>query len=100
MENILIFRLNRVITCINAWDYDDIFNEKLMEARRYARHILQEQCVLGEIIHITSDALSKAKHTKKEKEQITEKLRSIQKDLKDLILIYLTAQKSTEPPVE
>ena len=75
----LLSRLDRAITCVNAYDSDKIFNEKLMEVRQYARFLRGKSCAMEEIINITNDALSKTRHSKKEKEQITKKLRSIQK---------------------
>ena len=40
------------------------------------------ECVLEEIIQIIDDTLSESRHTQKEKEQITKKLCSIQKEIK------------------
>ncbi len=79
MNKKLLSRLVRAITAINAHDSDRIFLENLMEVRHYARFMHDER--MEEIIRITNDALSKARHTKREKEEITEKLRSLKKDL-------------------
>ena len=82
MKTMLLSRLNRAITCINAYDSDKVFNEKLKEARQYAQFMNEKDCNLEEIIHVINDALSRIKHSKKEKEQIIKKLRFIQKKIK------------------
>lgn len=82
MNKKLLSRLDCAIVCINEYDSDEIFNEKLMEVKQYARFIHEKERVLEEILHITNDTLSKARHTKREKKEITEKLRSIEKELK------------------
>ena len=80
MKEKLLSRLDRAITCVNAYDSDTIFNNKIEEIRRYARFI--GGCDLKEIIQITDETLSKPKHSPKEKEQITKKLCSIQEKIK------------------
>ncbi len=82
MHKRLLSRLNRAITCVNAYDSDKTFDKKLMEVRRYARFMNDGECVLEEIIQIIDDTLSESRHTQKEKEQITKKLCSIQKEIK------------------
>lgn len=90
MKKKLLFRLDRAITCVNAYDSDKIFNEKLQEIRQYARFINDGDCDLEEIIQITDDTLSKPKHSPKEKEQITKKLCSIQEKIKKELLDCLS----------
>ena len=81
MKTSLLSRLNRAITHINADDSDTTFNEKLLEVRQYARFMNKKNNVLEEIIHITDGALSTTKHSKREKREIIEQLRSSQKKI-------------------
>ncbi|MBR5083962.1 MAG: LysR family transcriptional regulator [Prevotella sp.] len=83
MKKNLLSRLDRAITCLNEYDSDRIFNQNLGEVKTYARLIYEHHCehrVLREIIDIIKEAFSKTKHSKKEKKQIINKLRSIQEE--------------------
>lgn len=81
METRLLSRLDRAITCVNAYDSDVTFNEKLMDVRQYARFLNERNNIFEEIINITNDSLSRKTRSLKDKEKITNDLRSIQKRL-------------------
>lgn len=85
METKLLSRLNRAITCVNAYDSDKTFNRKLMEVRLYAQFMNKGDSLLEEIIRIADDALSREKHPKSEKKEIKEKLHSIQKKIQEKV---------------
>ena len=101
MANILLFRLDRAISCLNLYKPNRIFNEDIVEVRMHARFINSRymndgNCVLEEIIQITQDALSKPKHSKKEKEQIVKKLRSLQEKIRSELICALKRPNPNE----
>ena len=81
MKTRLLSRLDRAITCVNAYDSDFAFNRQLMEVRQYARFISEGDEDLEKIVRIVNDAISKTRLSREEKERIKEELRSIQKKI-------------------
>jgi hypothetical protein len=84
MKKRLLSRLDRAITCINAYDSDRTFNEKILEARQYAQFLTEGNSdfkEMEEIIKITDKCLSRVKHSQKEREKVVKELHSIQEKI-------------------
>ena len=81
MGKMLLFRLDRAITCVNADDPDKTFNEKLSGIRVLAQFLNKEIDAMEEIIDIIDDCLSRAKHSQKERERVVKQLHSFQENM-------------------